>query len=350
MRSPKMDCTTRQASQRKLCHIVNGFGIFVPLTTAIHAAMHAARALGRAIGAAFLICATTSIAQSPPVILQAGNSGDQVCLRCHGASEAKPILSIHRTRHGVAAQPGCQACHGSSRPHVMYKENENGGPRPAPDFNFSGKERSTPDIQNRTCLNCHSGGKRTHWRGSTHPGNDVTCAQCHTIHLPADPALAKDTQREVCFRCHKTQRAETHALSTHGAASGKVVCADCHNVHGGLGPKLLREPQVNDVCFTCHAGMRGPFLWEHPPASDDCTHCHTPHGSNIAPLLKARPPWLCQSCHSGTQHTTQTLSGRALAPGAGGTNPSALLLARACLNCHSAIHGSNHPSGARFTR
>ncbi len=282
--------------------------------------------------------------------LTAGQSGDQVCLRCHGVNESKPILSIHRTRHGVAPQPGCQACHGSSRPHVLHKDDGAAGPRPAPDFIFSGRERSSPDIQNRTCLNCHNTGKRAHWRGSAHPAHDVTCAQCHTVHQPEDPALSRDTQREVCFKCHKQQRAEAQALSTHGAASGKVVCADCHNVHGGVGPRLLREPQANDVCFTCHAGLRGPFLWEHPPASDDCTHCHTPHGSNIPPLLKARPPWLCQSCHAGSTHTTQALSGRASAPGTGGTNPSALLLARACLNCHSAIHGSNHPSGVRFTR
>ncbi|MBL8521753.1 MAG: DmsE family decaheme c-type cytochrome [Betaproteobacteria bacterium] len=314
----------------------------------------ALRRAALALCAAMLVAQPDAHAQAPaPGVLVAGQSGDQVCLRCHGVNEGKPILSIHRTRHGVAAQPGCQACHGSSRPHVQHKSAEAGAPqipRPAPDFNFSGPERSAPEIQSRTCLNCHSGGKRLHWRGSAHPGHDVTCASCHTIHQPADPVLNRETQRETCFKCHQTQRAETHALSTHGAAAGKVACADCHNVHGGIGPKLLNEPTANDVCFTCHAGLRGPFLWEHPPAGDDCMHCHVPHGSNTPPLLKARPPWLCQGCHAGSVHTTPALSGRALAPGAGGTNPSAQLLGRACLNCHSAIHGSNHPSGARFTR
>jgi DmsE family decaheme c-type cytochrome len=306
-------------------------------------------------GAALALVVCTVAASTPARALPAGlpelkpgMSGDSLCVRCHGADEKKPILAIHRTRHGAAAQPGCQACHGSSRAHVQH--DDAGAPRPSPDFNFSGRARSSAEIQSRTCLNCHSGGKRLHWRGSTHPGHDVTCANCHTIHQPADPVLARETQRETCFKCHPTQRAESHALSTHGAAAGKVACSDCHNPHGGLGPKLLHEPTANDVCFTCHAGLRGPFLWEHPPASDDCTHCHTPHGSNIPPLLKARPPWLCQSCHAGSVHTTPALSGRALAPGAGGTNPSVQLLGRACLNCHSAIHGSNHPSGARFTR
>ena len=33
-----------------------------------------------------------------------------------------------------------------------------------------------------------------------------------------------------------------------------------------------------------------------------------------------------------------------------GGNPSVRLIGRACQNCHSQVHGSNHPSGARFQR
>jgi DmsE family decaheme c-type cytochrome len=280
-------------------------------------------------------------------ILKPGMSGDAVCTRCHDATEKKPILAVHRTRHGVAAQPGCQACHGSSRPHVQHTDTK--ATRPPADFVFSGKNRSSPEIQSRTCLNCHKAGKRLFWQGSTHPGNDITCANCHTIHAAEDRVLQRETQREVCFACHKTQRAQTLYASNHGFAEGKVLCADCHNPHGTTTAHLLVKNSVNETCFTCHAGLRGPFLWEHPPATDDCSHCHTPHGSIHAPLLKARPPWLCQSCHAGSVHTTPALSGRGLPPASGG-NASQQLLLRACLNCHSAVHGSNHPSGARFTR
>ena len=286
-------------------------------------------------------------AQDVPV-WKPGMSGDAVCTRCHDANEKKPILSVHRTRHGAASQPGCQACHGSSRAHVLHADDS--ASRPPPEFVFSGAQRSPPEIQNRTCLNCHKAGKRLHSAGSAHQTNDLTCASCHEVHAPADKVLAKETQREVCFACHKTQRAQVHYLSTHGIANGKLACADCHNPHGSTGPKMLIKNTVNEVCWTCHADKRGPFLWEHPPASDDCTNCHTPHGSNIAPLLKNRPPWLCQGCHAGDQHTTPALSGRGLPTQAGGTSPSSQLLLRACLNCHSAIHGSNHPSGVRFTR
>ena len=34
----------------------------------------------------------------------------------------------------------------------------------------------------------------------------------------------------------------------------------------------------------------------------------------------------------------------------GAAAPRAQLAARACLNCHVLIHGSNHPAGAKFQR
>lgn len=287
-------------------------------------------------------------AADPVPVFREGTSGDAVCTVCHGADEKKPILSVHQTRHGVAGQPGCQACHGSSRAHVQH--GDTAGARPPADFVFGGPNRSSAEVQSRTCLNCHSGKPNIHWNASAHPANDVTCASCHAIHRPRDPALSRASQADVCFACHQRQRAQQHYLSAHSMANGSVACGDCHDPHGSAGPSLLRGNTVNDTCFSCHADKRGPFLWEHPPVLDDCSNCHVPHGSNIAPLLKVRPPWLCQSCHGGSVHTSPALSGRGLAPGAGGSAASPQLLLRACTNCHSAIHGSNHPSGARFTR
>ena len=299
----------------------------------------------------FFFCMSLSMAtqaQDAVPVFKEGMSGDAVCTRCHDANDKKSILSVHRTRHGVASQPGCQACHGSSRAHVQ--DTGDGSERPPPDFVFSGPHRSSAEVQTRTCMNCHKGGQRGHWPGSAHASGDVTCVSCHAVHQPQDKALARTTQSEVCYACHKAQRAQAHYLSAHPVANGKVACSDCHNAHGSTAPMLLVKNTVNETCYTCHADKRGPFLWEHPPATDDCSNCHAPHGSNIAPLLKVRPPWLCQSCHAGSLHTSPPFSGRSLPPRAGGTGASPQLLLRACTNCHSAIHGSNHPSGPRFTR
>ncbi len=74
---------------------------------------------------------------------------------------------------------------------------------------------------------------------------------------------------------------------------------------------------VTETCTTCHAEKRGPFLWEHQPVNEDCTNCHTPHGSNITPLLKSRPPFLCDECHDGP-HNSQAPYGTAVAGIQGG--------------------------------
>jgi DmsE family decaheme c-type cytochrome len=108
---------------------------------------------------------------------------------------------------------------------------------------------------------------------------------------------------------------------------------------------MLREPTLAETCYTCHAEKRGPFLWEHAPAREDCSICHQPHGSIHTALLNTRGPWLCQQCHLGS-HSSAAFDGTGIPPQ--GTRLQ--MLGKNCLNCHSQVHGSNNPSGATFTR
>lgn len=287
---------------------------------------------------------------------------DAKCTRCHDESEAVPVLSIYQTRHGVRADertPTCQGCHGASDKHIAGDPNAK--TRPRPDFVFEAKTYKPNEAHQlaEKCLTCHSTGLRQHWSGSQHANEDMACNNCHRIHTPNDPVLDRVTQPEVCFKCHKEQRALMHRISTHPVLAGKMGCTDCHNPHGSTGPKLLVKNSVNETCWTCHAEKRGPYLFEHQPVSDDCTNCHNPHGSSNPTLLKARLPWLCQECHSG-DHARTLYSGANLPGGAvtsvNGTKPlqnqsaAVQLVARDCLNCHSLIHGSNNPAGAKFQR
>ena len=279
---------------------------------------------------------------------------DAVCTRCHDESETAPVLSLYQTKHGVrgdARTPNCQSCHGESDRHV--KGEPNAKVRPAPDVVFKKGVYSTAEDHVRAdqCIACHKGTKRANWDGGQHQTSGVSCNDCHKVHRPSDPVLSKLTQTETCFACHKEQRADSHKISNHPIQLGKVVCADCHNPHGSTGPKLMAKNSVNETCWSCHAEKRGPFLFEHRPAVEDCANCHTPHGSNIAPLLKSRPPMMCQQCHDGT-HASATPAGPNVAGIQGGLTvaPSKNLVGRGCMNCHSQIHGSNSPAGGFFQR
>lgn len=278
---------------------------------------------------------------------------DAVCTKCHDEYDNQ-VLSIYQTPHGVKADartPSCQSCHGDSQGHV--KNTARKSPRTAPDVVFGAESKaktvSAPAAQNEACMGCHESGLRMHWKGSVHDNEDVTCISCHQLHASADPVLTKITQPEVCLTCHKAKRAELHRPSSHPILEGKTACSDCHNPHGSNGPTLLAAATLNETCYTCHAEKRGPFLWEHEPVREDCSICHKPHGSVNDNLLKNRAPWLCQQCHLAQFHPSTVYSGTGL-PGANTPSGAQQMLGKNCLNCHSQIHGSNHPSGARKTR
>ena len=269
--------------------------------------------------------------------------GDAQCTRCHDENDDVPVLAIGKTKHGTLADsrtPTCTSCHGESDRHINKPADS--AERPKPDRTFAKNSKTPVEVRNGACLTCHQGGKRTHWAGSLHANREVACSSCHQVHTGHDKVRDKTTQPEVCFTCHKQQRAEIRRPSRHPTLEGKVVCSDCHNPHGAAGEKMLVRDSVNDTCYSCHMEKRGPFVRTHQPVQENCAICHNPHGSVHDNLLKVRSPFLCQSCHEPTSH-------RGGVAGVTGGSPSSnssgigITLARACLNCHTNIHGTNNP-------
>jgi DmsE family decaheme c-type cytochrome len=284
---------------------------------------------------------------SPPALSQSANQlvkqtePGQSCKRCHQAN----VESFGTNAHGKSAKfmegdraASCETCHTNSEKHVKSGKRED---------IISPDKMSAQDI-NSSCLQCHSQDKHTFaWAGGEHDRNNVSCLSCHSQHhsKSEENLLASFTTEETCLRCHTGVRKAMHQRSTHlfrtEQRNMKVGCTSCHNPHGGEGDKMLAETTVNNTCYGCHAEKRGPFLWEHAPVRENCMSCHSPHGSNNAKLLTARAHMSCQQCHIHMLPRHSTTAGKPL---------DIWSLNRGCVNCHSQIHGSNHPGGRTLTR
>ena len=286
--------------------------------------------------------------------------GADTCIACHDEEGPFPTLEVFRTVHGHPAVPGspfemrsaatppaglqCEACHGPIGQHGRPILPEGALREPVLNFGLGGN--AGPELQNGLCLTCHANYERAHWTGSAHEEAGLACADCHRIHAATDPVRTKTAQAQVCTSCHRHVAADALKRSSHPMRENQLICRDCHDPHGSAGEALTVDATTNDTCLRCHAELRGPFLWEHPPAVEDCAICHAPHGSNQPALLVRRAPQLCQGCHSSAGHRSIPQVAAQLPPGPA----SEFLIAQACLNCHTEVHGSNHPSGGYLRR
>ena len=272
-----------------------------------------------------------------------------VCAGCH----EQPHASIAMTAHGAkndATGSMCQACHGDASEHL-----KDPAKKPA-NLIKSG----TAAEKTAVCLACHAPNRQlAFWESGKHSLNDVTCSNCHSIHgRERNPTIApfqttfRPNESEVCGTCHQDIRAQTLKPSHHPIVEGKIKCSDCHNPHGAISPVMLRNASVNDQCLSCHADKRGPFVFSHPPVEENCASCHNPHGSSHYKLLNEHAPNLCQDCHDAARHPGSIYGGGAawkLPDGSPNASVNTRFIARACVNCHNAIHGSNAPgSKGRF--
>jgi len=277
--------------------------------------------------------------------------GADICSECHEEKFEQILPSRHAQMNDLRtpfAKQGCETCHGRGETHALSEGEKFDG------LVVYGKSSAVPaEAQNARCLGCHQDTGRMHWQGSAHESADLMCTSCHLIHQP-DGILQKARESDLCTECHTRVRADLHKASAHPVRDGLVTCTDCHSPHGAAGPKGLKDLTVNQACFHCHAEKRGPFLWEHEPVTEECTTCHSPHGSNNPALLVRRPPLLCQECHqvqAGHYNAELDWPPTSIAgSGGGGGVKGRMMLGANCMNCHSQVHGSNHPSGAALQR
>lgn len=284
---------------------------------------------------------------SPLSSLAADYVGADTCKNCH----QDRFASYNRTYHSYksdaktpASVHECETCHGPGSEHVAA-----GGGKGIGGIISLDPSVVSPDKINETCLKCHTEG-RMFWKTGVHASQKLSCVSCHNPHPEEKEKnnkfmLRKPTETDTCFMCHKDKQAMMQRSSHMPIREGKVSCASCHDPHGTSNPRNLRAVSVNELCYQCHTEKRGPFLWEHAPVRESCLNCHDPHGSQHDKLLISKRPFLiCQRCHITTRHPSSLYDRTQI------NMQNNRIFNRACLNCHSLIHGSNHPSGQFFLR
>lgn len=291
--------------------------------------------------------AQTGPAAPAPLPIATGYVGGAVCKTCHPNVWFNFYKNPHYKSIASGKEPpertGCEGCHGPGKAHVEAR----GGKATIRAFSIM-----PPKEVLDNCLACH--GKdlsRVNIRRSQHTMADVVCTSCHSIHRSqTQKFLLAKVQREVCYGCHSSTRAQFSMPFKHRVNEGVVQCSDCHNPHGtpapawrmSARPRMVDQALVNEeACLKCHTDKRGPFLFEHAAVRvDGCETCHFPHGSTNTRLLK-RPVvfTVCLECHNGAPGF-----GRNPDSGIPTQSPSHNMADprfQSCTTCHVRIHGSN---------
>jgi DmsE family decaheme c-type cytochrome len=274
---------------------------------------------------------------------QATEVGDETCSQCHKLQTSTYLSSPHgRASREGGEGPHCETCHGAGSLHAAAA-----GDTTDPGFRtIHNPAKMSYQASSEACSGCHKGGEQFYWEHSNHARAGVGCLNCHSTHHKQNagggPMLTATDVNQLCLSCHTNKRAGLARSGHMPLREGSMNCADCHNPHGSAGEHQLRGATVNELCTKCHADKRGPYLWEHPPVRENCLNCHQPHGSNNEQVLAAKRPYLCQRCHIGTRHPSTLYDNPDLT-----TNR---LFNRSCQNCHSQVHGSNHPCGKYLER
>jgi DmsE family decaheme c-type cytochrome len=271
--------------------------------------------------------------------------GAEACLACHEKQK-----DVHSNAHAqffmkkknIPFEKSCETCHGPGSLHA-----EAAGDQTNPGFaTIKQFAKLTNKDVSATCLQCHQDTQRMHWTGGVHESKGLSCITCHKVHEPKSrqSLLAQATGPEVCFTCHRDVKGQMRRSAHMPLVDGKMSCNDCHNPHDSGMPKQLLDNQVTNLCYRCHSDKRGPFLWEHAPVRESCLNCHHPHGSHHDKMLVETSPLLCQRCHNASRHPSTLYDNASV------NTSNNRILAHGCVNCHSNIHGSNHPSGKYLFR
>jgi predicted CXXCH cytochrome family protein len=167
--------------------------------------------------------------------------GTEHCVRCHSGER---ITNMAKTLHGDKENPhtpyakqGCESCHGPGSLHVSRAR----GGRGFPLLIAFREEEEAVQRHTEACIGCHGKDvgkqKGMEWNGSVHAVEDMTCVNCHELHIEGNPLKEQKQQVEVCANCHDEQITNHRRFEKVGIVFDKLTCYECHDIH-----QLEREP------------------------------------------------------------------------------------------------------------
>lgn len=280
--------------------------------------------------------------------LDANYVGTQNCLSaCHYHDKIRRDFEASTMGAQLSRKSGmpivdCESCHGPGSlaiegitPEKVEADAKEGRQTACNYKTFIDIKNIPAQAQSLICLKCHTANATFNlhnWNAGTHSVSDVSCSDCHKVHIGPDLKVKPRETADMCYRCHQDVRAEFALPSHHPVPEKRVFCTDCHDPHGTTADKLLRKDTVKQTCTQCHGEKEGPFIFEHAEVTEDCRNCHSAHGAVNNNLLTVQVPFLCLQCHIG--HRTSSEAAR---------ETKAAFYTR-CTDCHSQIHGTDLPS------
>jgi DmsE family decaheme c-type cytochrome len=282
------------------------------------------------------------------------------CAACHENLGRQFETTVHGRIQSFevhSGQVGCVTCHGDGQAHM------DAGGDPALIRGLG--DKTEPEQTAEVCMACHRSRALHDWVGGVHPMNGVGCSDCHKIH--ANPGkIARYS--ETCMDCHTEVQAQFTYPSHHPVLEGHMTCDSCHDPHGTSVGMLRTEERPQDLCYSCHRDLQGPFVFEHEPVFEGCDVCHAPHGAVASRLLLQTEPFLCLQCHEfhfhaglegeedteayvpaydpdfdpGNQPRPTYPGGMVPNPGRGASYKMAFTTK--CTQCHTQVHGSDTPA------
>ena len=265
------------------------------------------------------------------------------CSACHELTSAEQ----HTYKLTREKQKLCTFCHAidTSQAKVVHKPLTTGdcGGCHDPHGGFDTKFLREKSM-NLLCKSCHQDvvGQAKHVHGPVAAG---ACGACHEPHMSQNKNLLTLTGRDLCVSCHRELKRQLDEMPVKHEPV-QTECQSCHDPHASNFPMVIRAEPAKLCTDTCHADVKkavSEATHKHSAVTEDsaCVNCHTPHGGELAKLMKTRPIDVCMTCHDKpvkiddadtVPAMTELIGGAAFkhGPVANGT----------CGGCHN-VHGSN---------